>query len=458
MKIGEWLNRRKKMSVDMYVSASQSQAESVSTMCKQHVQGYEQAQKAINDFALNSPFLTGKAYDSGKAYFSSVLYPLAQGGILLSEAVEQAVKKFPEEYIAQVDSGDLKQADLERKIQEANRSLSQAEEIRHELLTSNTPAILKTFQLAKNAVLIGIYGNVKKELEEQLQNLLAFNASSSSIFSEIASLQSAVNQGLEQTKTSWNAATGTFTVPSDMSWVKTIFTIKQASKKDLEKRLDAIKNGKEAPFTKSELVIKAYEEYLFANNREAFEKYWATRKKYGDAWPNNVDDKIVNAIEKDLSKVLQNSDIDIKQILRNMADDVIEVNGTKNNPSPLEYIYFANLVDIGQPLDLKTRSYNDEYNFSIWARQWGTNMSGDYLGNYLFGYFGQGYLMFNGDILKYGAGVAQGWSDKDISKWIENMRKGNYGDNADEKTGEKDAGFIQDGIGDFKKYYGGQNE
>jgi hypothetical protein len=30
-----------------------------------------------------------------------------------------------------------------------------------------------------------------------------------------------------------------------------------------------------------------------------------------------------------------------------MADDVIEVNGTKNNPSPLEYIYFANLVGTG---------------------------------------------------------------------------------------------------------------
>lgn len=440
----------------MYVSASQSQARSVGTMCKQQVQGYQQAQKAINDFALNSPFLSGKAYDSAKAYYSSVLYPLAQGGMLLSEAVEQAVKKFPEEYITQVDSGDLKQSELERKIKEANRLLCQAEDIRHELSSSNTPSLLKTFQLARNAMLIGIYGNVKKELEEQLQKLLAFNASSPSIFSEIASLQSAVNQGLAQTKTSWNAATGTFTVPSDLSWTKTIFTIKQASKKDLENRIDTIKNGKEAPFTKSELVIKAYEDYLFANNREAFEKYWAARKKYGDAWPNDVDTKIVGDIEKELSKVLQNSGIDIKKILCNMTDDVIEVNGTKNNPSPLEYIYFANLVDTGQPFDLKTRSYSDEYNFSIWARQWGNNMSGDYLGNYLFGYFGQGYLMFNGDVLKYGAGVAQGWSDKDISKWLENMRKGNYGDNADKKTGERDSDFIQDGIDDFKKYHGGQ--
>lgn len=432
------------MSIDMYVSASQRQAGSVSTMCKQHVQGYEQAQKAINDFALNSPFLTGKAYDSGKAYFSSVLYPLAQGGILLSEAVEQAVKKFPEEYIAQVDSGDLKQSDLERKIQEANRLLSQAEDIRHELSSSNTPVLLKTFQLAKNAVLIGIYGNVKKELEEQLQKLLDFNASSPNIFSEIASLQSAVNQGLAQTKTSWNAVTGTFTVPKDLSWVKTIFTIKTASKKDLDSRLDTIKNGKEAPFTKSELVIKAYEDYLFANNREAFEKYWAARKKYGDAWFKRESNEIREALEKELSEALQNSGIDIKAITRSMGNDILEVNGTKNSMLPLDYFYFMNLVDTGQPLDLKTRAYSEEYDFSLWSRQWNEDIPGDYLGNYLFGYFGQGFLMLDGPFLKFGAGAAQGWSDKDISKWWDNFWKGNYGDNPD------DAKYIQDGIRDYK--------
>jgi hypothetical protein len=432
------------MSIDMYVSASQSQARSVGTMCKQQVQGYEQAQKAINDFALNSPFLSGKAYDSAKAYFSSVLYPLAQGGMLLSEAVEQAVKKFPEEYIAQVDSGDLKQSDLERKIKEANRLLSQAEDIRHELSSSNTPALLKTFQLARNTMLMGIYGNVKKELEEQLQKLLAFNASSPSIFSEIASLQSAVNQGLAQTKTSWNAATGTFTVPSDLSWAKTIFTIKQASKKDLENRIDTIKNGKEAPFTKSELVIKAYEDYLFANNREAFEKYWAARKKYGDAWPNDVDEEIIKSIESELTKTLNNSGIDIKAIIRSMGNDILDVNGTKNSMLPLDYFYFMNLVDTGQPLDLKTRAYSEEYNFSLWSRQWDKGIPGDYLGNYLFGYFGQGFLMFDGPLLKYGAGVAQGWSDKDIGKWWDNLWNGNYGDNPE------DAKYIQDGIKDYK--------
>lgn len=210
------------MSVDMYVSTSQSQASSVSTMCKSQAEGYQELQKAINDFTLNAPFLTGKAYDSAKDYFQSVLYPLAQGGILLSEAVEKAVKKFPEEYISQVDSGDLKQSELEEKIRRADRLLNQAEDIRKDINSSKTPDITKTFQLIANSMLIGMYSASKQKLEEQLRKLLAFNASSPSIFSEISSLQNAMNTGLAQTKTAWNEATGTFSIPKDLSWKNTI--------------------------------------------------------------------------------------------------------------------------------------------------------------------------------------------------------------------------------------------
>ncbi|MFL0405214.1 EndoU domain-containing protein [Bacillus nitratireducens] len=214
------------MSINMYVSTSQRQASSASNMCKQQIQGYEQLQKAINDFTMNSPFLTGQAYDSAKKYFSSVLYPLAQAGILLTEAVERAVKKFPETYVAEVDSGDLKQAELEAKINQVNSMLLQAENIQSNLMSLNVPDLvgMKTAQLSANSMLIHMYRDVKKKLEEKLQKLIAFNASSPHIFSEIASLQQAVNQGLAQTKTAWNASSGTFTIPSPeaLSWTKGI--------------------------------------------------------------------------------------------------------------------------------------------------------------------------------------------------------------------------------------------
>ncbi|WP_053081376.1 deaminase domain-containing protein [Bacillus sp. LK2] len=251
------------MSINMYVSSSQRQASSASNMCKQQIQGYEQLQKAINDFTMNSPFLTGKAYDSAKKYFSSVLYPLAQAGILLSEAVERSVKKFPETYVAQVDSGDLKQAELEMKIREVNALLLQAENIQSNLMSLNVPDLvgMKTAQLSANSTLIFMYRGVKKKLEEKLQKLLAFNASSPHIFSEIASLQQAVNQGLAQTKTAWNASSGTFTIPSSeaLSWTKGI----QEKWKDyverhepkIEVRVQKIDAGLRGEFTKYEVYV-----------------------------------------------------------------------------------------------------------------------------------------------------------------------------------------------------------
>lgn len=74
-------------------------------------------------------------------------------------------------------------------------------------------------------------------------------------------------------------------------------------------------------------------------------------------------------------------------------------------------------------------------------------MKSDYLGNYLFGYVGKGYLESSDAYLKVGAGVTQGWSDKNPLKYLENIINGNYGDNPG------DAKMIQDGINDYKESY-----
>lgn len=210
------------MSIDMYLSASKSQASSASSLCKKQVAGYNAVQKAISDFVGNAPDLKGKAYDSGKAYFNAVLLPLAKGGILLSEAVEKAVKKFPEDYVAKVDSGDLKQSELEERIRDVSQLLSQAQSTRNRINSSKTPDMSKGYQLNANSMLINAYSAQKQKLQEKLNKLLEFNAMSPQIFSEIAGLQSSVEQGLAQTKDSWNASTGTFTIPpaKDLEWTK----------------------------------------------------------------------------------------------------------------------------------------------------------------------------------------------------------------------------------------------
>ncbi|MBC1399937.1 T7SS effector LXG polymorphic toxin [Listeria fleischmannii] len=205
------------MSVDMYVSKSKAQATSTSQVCQEHLEGYEALQKAISQFTLE-PFLKGKAYDSAKAFYSAVLYPLVQGGILLTEATEEAVQKFPERYQSEVDSGDLKEAELEEQIRKANDLINQANALQTKITQSQLPETDQRTQLNLNQALIEAYQTNKEDLEDKLRKLRAFHASSPSIFSEITSLKQAIDQGIAQTKTAWNASTGTFVISNDLSW------------------------------------------------------------------------------------------------------------------------------------------------------------------------------------------------------------------------------------------------
>ena len=105
------------------------------------------------------------------------------------------------------------------------------------------------------------------------------------------------------------------------------------------------------------------------------------------------------------------------------------------------------MVNSNKPLDLKNRTYREDYPFSLWRRQWKQGIKSDYLGNYLFVYFGKGYLESSDAYLRFVAGVAQGLSDKNNLKYLETIINGNYGDNPG------DAKMIQDGINDYKESY-----
>ena len=135
------------MSIDMYLNDSLTQATSASHFCQKQVTDYQNLQQAITQFTLQTPNLQGKTYDAAKAYFSQVLYPLVQGGILLSEAVEKAAKRFPQQYIEQVDSISLKQSELEAQIRQMNQYITQAEGIRQLLLSPHMPEEHQGFQL-----------------------------------------------------------------------------------------------------------------------------------------------------------------------------------------------------------------------------------------------------------------------------------------------------------------------
>ncbi|MCA5013052.1 hypothetical protein H3T55_08570 [Enterococcus sp. S22(2020)] len=74
--------------------------------------------------------------------------------------------------------------------------------------------------------LISEYTSAKRKLEKQLQKLLAFHAFSSTLFTEVTSLQAAVNQGLTQVSggKGFDPKTGTFSPKNlkDTRWMITI--------------------------------------------------------------------------------------------------------------------------------------------------------------------------------------------------------------------------------------------
>lgn len=260
----------------------------------------------------------------------------------------------------------------------------------------------------------------------------------------------------------------------------------RANMKKLEEKVEEIKKSDKTSSDKTNLIVTAYEDYLFYNNRAAFEEYRDNRKQLGDDWgkasPEIREKK--KTIEKKLNNSLSKSQIDIKKLIQKMGDDILDVkefedkkraeliqkgrsvwkspgdNGTVDNSISVgvelgDTSTFIELVNTKKPLDLKNRVYREDYPFSIWGRQWEKGMESDYLGNYLFGYVGKGYLGWSDDLIKLGAGKAQHISDlfkvdkyyivgADI-KYNLSLLMGQYGDN------EGDAAAIQDGMDDYKK-------
>ena len=250
----------------------------------------------------------------------------------------------------------------------------------------------------------------------------------------------------------------------------------RANPEKLKEKVETIKKSNKTSMKKVDLIVKAYEDYLFYNNREVFEEYWRIRSAYNGKWDPYSDNPFIRETEGIFLESVNRENI--RKIVARMGDDVLDVkkiedknkydliqrgrstwkspgdNGLVDNAIavgsqwgalPADNLNFMELVNTGQPLDLKTRVYREDYPFSTWGRQWEEGMKSDYLGNYLFGYVGKGYLESSDAYLKVGAGMAQGWSDKNPLKYLENIINGNYGDNPG------DAKTIQDGINDYKE-------
>ncbi|MBO0446100.1 hypothetical protein JZO78_07060 [Enterococcus ureilyticus] len=213
------------MSIDMYLGPSKTQGSTTTSVCNNYQSGLTGLQEAISNFTADQ-VLRSLAYDSAKGYFQEAYVPLIQGAILVVEATAKAVEKLPTDYVAQVDSCDLKSSELEREIQQYEVQIQGMQE-QIEQVKELLPVSSERVQHIREANgLISDYTNAKAKLEKQLQKLLAFHAFSTMIFVEVTSLKNAIDQGLAQVSggKGFNAQKGTFSNGNlkDRSWMDTI--------------------------------------------------------------------------------------------------------------------------------------------------------------------------------------------------------------------------------------------
>jgi len=223
--------------LNFFVGEVQAQASAASVVGQQATQAVGLLQDGINQF-LQAP-LSGKTYDTAKRYFSVAYAPLKQGVILTSEALTQAHQKFLSEYSSQVGGGDIQEDEIRDRINQGHSLMALIQDLMAKEDKFN-PRLERRYENAFNAV---------KLLEERLQKLYAFNASSAAIFSEYEARLAELTAGIVAISSSgaWTAGSGTFTISKlDMKWAKPI----QNNWNKREKKLKETANVSDKKYSK----------------------------------------------------------------------------------------------------------------------------------------------------------------------------------------------------------------
>ena len=206
------------MSIDMYLEQSQLQSPSVATMCQSQVEAYQDLQSAIQKFSEDTESLKGDAYDSARSFFASVLLPLSKGGRLYAETFSQAIKKLPEDYQTMVDTKSWREDDLLDKIRQEEQMIAYLDEVNQTLSSLTMDSEEKGRLRRSNVELMRGHHANKRVYETILRDLRAYDSYSGGLFDDLDSIDVQLSRGLAQIETSWDAKTGVFKVPSDLTW------------------------------------------------------------------------------------------------------------------------------------------------------------------------------------------------------------------------------------------------
>ena len=212
------------MGIEVYRGSLDSQATSTGTMVEQQLKAYEALGKSLTQIENSASLLSGTAYDSFRTFITSVVQPLKEAGIALADATQDSVKKLPKSYRSEVADEDLQEEKLVSDIEQCDRMIAIFHAEINEIAASKSTSagdfqrLQRLQRLQGLNVLDGIVKAARNKLQEKLNKLRAFNATSPSIFWEIDVLAQAIQIAVNQINVAWDPNTGTYSIPKDLSW------------------------------------------------------------------------------------------------------------------------------------------------------------------------------------------------------------------------------------------------
>ena len=193
-------------------------------MIEQQLKAYESLETSLTQIENSASRLSGQAYDSFRSFVTSVVQPLKEAGVALAEATQESVKKLPASYRSEVADEDLQEEKLVSDIEQCDRMIAIFHAEINEIAASKSTSAgdfqrLQRLQRIQGLnVLNGIFQAARNKLQEKLNKLRAFNATSPSIFWEIDVLAQAIQIAVNQINVAWNPNTGMYSIPKDLSW------------------------------------------------------------------------------------------------------------------------------------------------------------------------------------------------------------------------------------------------
>lgn len=275
------------MGIEVYCGSLDSQVESTTAMTKSQLDSYKELGNSLEQVENSVSDLSGKAYDSFRAFITSVIIPLKETGVALAEATQADVKSLPKEYRAQVADEDLQEDKLIEDIQHYDQLIA-ANQASIDTIAASKSTSSGSFQRLQGLQKLGdTYSAARDKLQEKLDKLRAFNASSPEIFGDIDALAQAIDTGVGQLDSSWDANTGTYSIPADLSWTTVAGELK--ANRDFAKKYQI-----ERP---QNLSWKEYNSYITGLRQQAEEL------KKVDGWDDAAVKNYINQVKSSTAKL-----------------------------------------------------------------------------------------------------------------------------------------------------------